>query len=127
MLSTENTLKKYAICHLEPGFDGPLLKIVSPILEQFVRVLGGDSVRELFLHSGIPHLSRLINDDDLNERYKFLQGKRNKPVEDPIQNGKAMIVDFETPGLLSSLYFKEHVSFRRLFPTTSRYKQLPSD
>ncbi|KAF2180125.1 hypothetical protein K469DRAFT_640404, partial [Zopfia rhizophila CBS 207.26] len=116
MLITENPLNRYGIFHLEPNSDLSSTYVANQVIQRFARLRACDFERELALHSGIPHISRLILDHDLNERYRLLHSLTPKVTEIPLHNQRPMMVDFETPGLLSSLYFKEDTSFRNPLP-----------
>ncbi|KAF2275719.1 polyketide synthase [Westerdykella ornata] len=116
MLITENQLNNYGICHLDPEGGCTSPNVSRNIVRHFLRVADGNAEREVAMYNTVPHASRLLIDDSLNERYNILHGAAQKFEQMVLQNGKPMMVDFETPGLLSSLYFREDVSFRKPLP-----------
>jgi NADPH:quinone reductase-like Zn-dependent oxidoreductase/ubiquinone/menaquinone biosynthesis C-methylase UbiE len=106
MLNTENPLSNFGIFHLQGNdcFGSP---VAGQIAERELRLHTGDSDTEFALHKGVVHVSRLELDVDLNARYliqnrsQLLTEKTSFPINAP------MVADFETPGILSSLYFKK--------------------
>lgn len=106
MLTTEDSLSRYGIFHLEPNFNSNK-HLLHLLVEREKRLSEGDFEREIAMDNGIAHISRLILDEDLNNHYR----KAHRMVETitslPLYSCGPMVADFATPGLLSSLYFQE--------------------
>ena len=66
---------------------------------------------EYFFKDGLLHISRLIPDETLNQRYTEQEGYAAAHFVS-LETQKPLAISFDQPGLLSSLYFKEDKSFR---------------
>ncbi|KAI9689711.1 MAG: hypothetical protein M1820_010081 [Bogoriella megaspora] len=116
MLTSEDSSSKHGVLHLsrdgsDPG-DRDLLRL---ILHYERSVSDGDFEREIAIgDNGIPHISRIYADDGLNIRYiqshDSWTGKNIEKVRIHQQYQTRMVADFQTPGILSSLYFREDPS-----------------
>ncbi|KAF2265025.1 polyketide synthase [Lojkania enalia] len=116
MLITENPLNGYGIFHLQSDADLSNPNSAKHIVDHFSSIIAGEPDCEVALYNGSLHISRLIPDTDLNKRFRLIHSNSVVTEELPIHNGHAMSVDFETPGLLSTAYFKEDTSFVHPLP-----------
>lgn len=67
---------------------------------------------EYCFKDGLLHVSRLVPDATLNQRYLGKEGLAAGVEHLPLELQKPLGISFDQPGLLSSLYFKEDRSFR---------------
>ncbi|KAF4624751.1 hypothetical protein G7Y89_g13418 [Cudoniella acicularis] len=110
MLTTENPIANYGILHLNPEVTLSDRETAQLIIQREGFLHEGDPENELALHDNIVHISRLVLDEGLNDRYR----SQNKSVSTtdamPLYGQGPMVIDFKTPGLLTSLYFKRDES-----------------
>ncbi|ORY09578.1 KR domain-domain-containing protein [Clohesyomyces aquaticus] len=111
MLITEDSASHYGILHLESESDPSDQDLANQIVDREHRLYSGDFEREIAIHKGIANISRLLVDPDLSRRFRFMNDFESKVEELPLQPFGPMRVEFETPGLLSSLYFRADESF----------------
>jgi NADPH:quinone reductase-like Zn-dependent oxidoreductase/SAM-dependent methyltransferase len=107
MLTTENPLSRYGIFHLEPSNVASSSSITQQIADREIRLHNGDTENEFAVCNDIVHISRLIPDPDLNIRYRRQNHPLSRMEKKRLQGEIPMVADFESPGLLSSLYFKQ--------------------
>ncbi|KAF2111546.1 hypothetical protein BDV96DRAFT_499365 [Lophiotrema nucula] len=116
ILNTENPRSHYGVFHLEQDFDETDMRLARLIVQREAQLYAGDSEREIAMYNGIPHISRLLLDNDLNSRYLSMHTPSPAIEESPLLEGTPMIADFAAPGLLSSLYFRADDSFEHPLP-----------
>jgi NADPH:quinone reductase-like Zn-dependent oxidoreductase/SAM-dependent methyltransferase len=105
MLNTENPLSSFAVFHLQANCSSGV-PVARQIAEREWRLHVGDLDNEFALHNGVVHVSRLELDVDLNARYMLQNRSQLSTEQMTFPSDIPMVADFETPGLLSSLYFK---------------------
>ncbi|KAH8699450.1 hypothetical protein GQ44DRAFT_786335 [Phaeosphaeriaceae sp. PMI808] len=89
--------------------DAALMHQITRLQAQFLSTSTLKRNTEFMVTDGILHISRLIPDKVLNERSSQ---RKNAGLELlPIGDQAPLTTDFTTPGILSSLYFKEDKSF----------------
>lgn len=111
MLTTENPLSRYGILHLEQKFRPTDYSSIRQIIQCESELHRGNNENEFAAHNSVVHISRLILDDDLNSRYQAQDDALSTLTEMPLYQQEPMIVGFETPGLLSSAYFRRDNSY----------------
>ncbi|KAF2740098.1 ketoacyl-synt-domain-containing protein [Polyplosphaeria fusca] len=116
MLTAEDSLSRYGVFHLEQGFDPEDADLARLVVEREGKLHVGDFEREIATHNGIAHISRLLQDNDLNDRYRSMYSKSPTIVNAPLIGSKPKIIDFAKPGVLSSLYFRVDDSFEQPLP-----------
>lgn len=114
-ITTEMPLVKFACVDMDSDYDKTSDVTAEMILSK-EEELQGDSKSESIdgeyvLKDGVFHVSRLVPDISLNER--FLEQEELVSTTDlvPLEMQKPMGIGFDQAGLLSSLYFKEDKDF----------------
>ncbi|KAH7135959.1 hypothetical protein B0J11DRAFT_611808 [Dendryphion nanum] len=108
VLASEVPESRFGVFHLENDFLSKRHHVARVVIHREERFRNGDPELELALHDGIVYIPRLIYDSDMNDRFKAINDSSNEVdlVELPIHFETPMAIDFSTPGLLTSAYFK---------------------
>ena len=114
---TEMPHVKIATIDLDVGYDQISQDIADLVLskENELQNAGnqpGAHDSEYALNDGVLHISRLIPDDALNQRYLEQEGSVKATELVRLEEAKPLAIGFDQAGLLSSLYFKEDQVFQ---------------
>lgn len=111
VLSSEVQESRFAVFHLEASSVGVP---VTQVCEQEIRLAEGDAEleTEVALYNGVIHIPRLVYDSGLSST----NAQTASTVTAPIHSQGPMRVDFATPGLISSAYFKPDESLDGQLP-----------
>jgi NADPH:quinone reductase-like Zn-dependent oxidoreductase len=113
MLITEDPSSKYGILHLEKHLDACDEQVLRQITDREHRLQCGDLDREIAMYEGVAHVSRLLVDPDLSQRFRTMNDTNVQMELQPLQGCGPVHPDFENPGLLSSLYFRSDEGFEQ--------------
>lgn len=114
-ITTEMPLVKFACVDMDSDYDKTSIKTAAMILSKEEEMQGdpkSESIDgEYILKDGVFHVSRLVPDTSLNQR--FLEQEELASTTDlvTLKSQKPLGIGFDQAGLLSSLYFKEDKDF----------------
>jgi acyl transferase domain-containing protein/NADPH:quinone reductase-like Zn-dependent oxidoreductase len=111
MLTTEDSSSRYGVFHLEGDCDISDKALLKLVVDRESRLYAGDFEREIAVHNGVANICRLIVDRDLNERYRSIYSSPPAMIRRALHSAEPMSIGFETPGLLSTMYFKRDDTF----------------
>jgi NADPH:quinone reductase-like Zn-dependent oxidoreductase len=110
MLVTEHPEARFGVLHLDGNSMKDPSKIATAVADLEKELQDGNSEYEHAIREGVVHIPRLVYDNDLNERYRGMHASAPTLDYAPIHSRGPVIADFETPGSVSTLYFKEDTS-----------------
>jgi acyl transferase domain-containing protein/NADPH:quinone reductase-like Zn-dependent oxidoreductase/NADP-dependent 3-hydroxy acid dehydrogenase YdfG/acyl carrier protein len=111
ILTTERQESRFGIFHLEEAsLDATKSSAARLVIEQETRLHEGDSGLECALHDGVEYIPRLVYDSGLSSRHRVANSTTVSIVDAPIHSQGPVVVDFASPGLLSSAYFKPNTA-----------------
>ena len=118
ILASEVPETRFSIFHLETSYENTASVSARQVCEHEVRVSEGGAglETEVALRDGIAHIPRLVYDSGLSSRLHEAKTGASSTVVAPIHAQGPMRVDFGTPGLLSSAYFRPDKSLDGLLP-----------
>ncbi|KAF1950441.1 ketoacyl-synt-domain-containing protein [Byssothecium circinans] len=76
------------------------------IVRQEAKVAQGIAELEYAIHDGVGYIPRQLFDDALNKRFRAINTPSTEPVDVHLEEQEPAVVDFITPGLISSAHFK---------------------
>lgn len=118
MLTTEDSLSRYGIFHLEENWTPTNDAIVRLIIEREARLQAGDLESEIAMNDGIAHVGRLLIDRDLNDRYRTMYASKPAITKKAMNPEEPVQVNFESLGLVSSIYMEPDRSIDGPLPDT---------
>jgi acyl transferase domain-containing protein/NADPH:quinone reductase-like Zn-dependent oxidoreductase len=77
------------------------------VVRQETQVYHGTAELEYAVHDGIGYIPRQLFDDGLNTRFRAINNASAEPSDLQLEEHEPAVVDFGTPGLISSAYFKQ--------------------
>jgi NADPH:quinone reductase-like Zn-dependent oxidoreductase/SAM-dependent methyltransferase len=116
ILISEDSLSCYGVFHLEEDWipsDGAILHLV---IEREARLQAGDLEREIAIHNGVANIGRLLVDEDLNTRYRSMYPSKPTITPRSLDTNVPMNVNFEMPGILSTIYFEHDPTIDERLP-----------
>ncbi|KAF2748444.1 ketoacyl-synt-domain-containing protein [Sporormia fimetaria CBS 119925] len=116
ILSTEKPESTFGVFHLDLKNSTHGKDAARFVVDHERRLEGGDAEAEVALHDGVLYIPRLVYDFDLVSRYQRINASSLTTEEMPLHGQGPVEVDFATPGLLSSAYFKQIESFDAPLP-----------
>ena len=113
---TEMPHVKFATIDLEVGYDKTSEGIAEVVLsKEDALQKRGENLEaidsEYFFKDGLLHISRLVPDATLNQRFLEREGSIKNTDLAPLEKQKPLGIGFDKHALLSSMYFKEDRSF----------------
>jgi SAM-dependent methyltransferase len=120
VVRTEMPATKIISLDLEAGFDQSDAGLARAVidkecsLQRNAKTLAGDD--EYIYSNGCFHISRLVPDKSLNERFQRQEDTSSTFETRQLGDLEPVGLAFENPGLLSSLYFKPDHKFREPLP-----------
>ena len=122
-VAIERPTARYAALDLEADFDLSVIDIARQIIRQ-ERMLHQDNKfgtrdTEFIMHRGCVHISRIVPDSNLNERFKIQEALNHVTQLSPLNELRPVKISYERPGIPSSLYFKSDETFDQTLPVDS--------
>ena len=113
---TEMPDVKFVTIDLEVGYDQISSEIADLVLSKEAELQDhdnhkGDIDNEYVLKGGILHVSRLVPDDSINQRFREQEGSTGRSIPLLLEGAPPLGIAFEQTGLLSSLYFMKDPEF----------------
>lgn len=108
ILTSEVPESRFSTFHLEASYEGTASASAIQVCDHEVRLSEGaaDIETEVALHNGVAHIPRLLYDSGLSSRLHDSKTQTSSTVVAPIHAQGPMRIDFATPGLISSAYFR---------------------
>ncbi|KAF1955974.1 polyketide synthase [Byssothecium circinans] len=121
-LGTENPTSQFLSIDVSPDSDSEDIRLTRTILDQELalsdRVAGESRDYEFVWQQDCLWVSRLVPDAELQDKLELSESRPSRAEMLPLDSQGSVRAAFETPGLLTSLYFK---------PYEETWKPLPDD
>ncbi|MCJ1377213.1 hypothetical protein MMC17_000305 [Xylographa soralifera] len=114
-ITTESAQTRLLCIDLEPGFENNGSTTAEIVLSKEIALQNTDKALsfdgEYVQRNGLLHVSRLMPDKPLNQRFLEQEGLTKATKGVSLESQHALGLGFDQPGLLSSLFFKEDPEF----------------
>lgn len=111
MLTTEMPETRHSVLSFDAkSYSCLRTSLVDHIVDRESRLYNGDLDRELALREGVIYISRLVFDQELNDRYRHLHESYEEPSLREVGHHGPILAAFSAPGLISSIYFRSDES-----------------
>ena len=115
VITTEMPTSRFISMDFEAGFDQSSVELARAVVEKELLIeepnQGFLKESEYGFSNGLLHVSRLVPDRYLNQRFKLQDDSREATDLLPLRSQGPVGAAFQHPGLLNSLYFKSDFKF----------------
>ncbi|KAF1948501.1 ketoacyl-synt-domain-containing protein [Byssothecium circinans] len=114
MLITEHPESNFGIVHVDEGSSKDTAAKIIADREHALHQ--GDTEHEHALQNEVAYIPRLVYDTDMNQRYRAMHTTSPDLIEASLGSQGPLVATFETPGILSSLFFHQDSTSREALP-----------